>query len=219
MKHALLKAARADHIPVAHSGPWHIKKIPQTSKLDVPMPNAFGRRIWIEPGLHTYLYRYTEATLHTHGDLVMKDTRDELETHLDFMLKARGRVLITGLGLGCVARGCLANPRVESVTVIERDPDVLRLVRPHFLTPAARLAQAGRYCIIEACAIEWAKNTAERFDCAWHDLWSDPDAQEAHLSVIHSELLSLLCERVDFQGAWAFPRTCKRLWQRLIPII
>jgi hypothetical protein len=35
----------------------------------------------------------------------MNDFPQELKKHLDFVLRARGRVLVTGLGLGCVVRG------------------------------------------------------------------------------------------------------------------
>ena len=126
------------------------------------------------------------------------------------MLRAHGRVLITGLGLGCVIRGCLANPAVEHIVCIERDPDVLRLVKPHL--PAERLT------ILQADAISWARNNLprQRFDCAWHDLWSDPDAGDPHLALSHSELFVRCHEAVQFQGAWAFPRPQKRLWKRSV---
>jgi hypothetical protein len=182
----ILAAARADGIPAGTCRLWTVKKF----RLAKPLP----------AGSYTQLWRATLAALHLaeHGELVMQDTPEELNTHLEFMLKARGRVLITGLGLGCVARGCLANPQVESVTIIERDPAVMRLVSPWM--PAERVT------IIVADALAWATQSTERFDCAWHDLWSDPDKDEPHLQITHLALICALSDRTDFQGAWQFPR-------------
>src|SRR5271154_6313451 len=71
----------------------------------------------------TVLSRMTLATMHLeHGEIVMEDSRTELCRHLPIWWRARGHVLVTGLGLGCVARGLLANPAVEHVTVVEIDP-------------------------------------------------------------------------------------------------
>jgi len=142
----------------------------------------------------------------------MDDSDRELRTHLDFMLRAKGRVLITGLGLGCVVRGCLANPAVEQVTCIERDQSVLKLVAPY-------MPKTPRLEIIKADALKWCEATEEKFDCAWHDLWSDPDKEEPHLQVNHSHLLAMLADKVGYQGAWAFPREQKRLWRECLRLV
>lgn len=161
-------------------------------------------------GNYTQLFRWTEETLHKIGELVMHDFPDELNTHLNFMLKAHGEVLITGLGLGCVARGCLENPNVKAITVIERDKDVLKLVLPHCF-PNHR----ERVTIIEDDAIEWAKRNvrlgfADKFDCAWHDIWNDPDKKEPHLAILHTRLLMELGKNIPMQGAWAYPREYRK---------
>lgn len=217
MKDALLAAAMATHIPEGYSGPWSITRVRLSKDFDVPVPaggwihgKPKGKSFVLPAGAYTNLWRKTEATMHTYGELVMHDTPQELQTHLNFMLRARGTVLITGLGLGCVARGCLANPAVEHVTIIERDPDVLKLVRPY-------MPEGPRLTIIQADALQWTKQNTQTFSCAWHDLWSDPDAGEPHLQVMHSELL-LNCVEIKTQGAWAFPRFEKTLWRRLAPM-
>jgi len=194
MKEAILRAAMATDIPEGIAGLWHIKRLRTAEPMTLP-----GKRGVLPPGVYTQLYRYTTATLHKIGELVMHDFPDELTTHLEFMLKARGRVLITGLGLGCVARGCLANPNVESITVIERDADVIGLVHPHM--------PKERYTLIHADAIEWCKRRETMgdeglpFDCAWHDLWSDPDANEPHLQLNHADFIFAPEVRSLFAGA------------------
>src|SRR6185369_8969082 len=98
---------------------------------------------------YTYLRFLTDKTLYSEhpGAVVMEDTPFELRTHLGFVMRAHGRVLITGLGLGCVIRGLLENPKVEHVTCIENSKDVLKLVAPYM--PTERLE------IVEADALEW----------------------------------------------------------------
>jgi hypothetical protein len=44
---------------------------------------------------------------------------------------SEGKVLVVGLGLGLVERALLENPRVTSVTVYEREPEVIRLMKPN----------------------------------------------------------------------------------------
>lgn len=208
LRERILSAAKANDIPANSSGLWSVRK------LIVKKPTLATRDnklVEIPPRLFTYLQCYTTGTLHTEGECVMHDTPDELNTHLDFMMRARGRVLITGLGLGCAVRGCLANPAVTHVTCIEKSRDVLKLVAPFM--PTERLS------IIYADAIEWTARNKVDYDCAWHDLWSNPDKNEEHLQVMHSHLLANVGHNARFQGAWAMPREHKKLWGRIIPMI
>lgn len=126
------------------------------------------------------------------------------------MLMARGRVLVSGLGLGCVVRGLLANPKVCHVTCVENSPDVLKLVGPHL--PADRLT------IVEADALEWTCEAlpllTTRYDFAWHDIWTDRAAGEPHLDLWHTRLLCNCADYVTFQGAWSYDRVAKRLLKR-----
>lgn len=202
LRRTVLAHARADAIPAATDGLWRVKKFALAKPF--PVPRETGRVVTLPAGAYTQLYRLTEATMHLLGELVMQDTPDELATHLDFMLRARGRVLITGLGLGCVARGCLANPHVEHVTIVERDASVLRLVTPH-------MPQTDRLQIQHADARDFVKDCPAGFyDCAWHDLWTDPDKGEPHLQTWHAELVCELAGKVKLQGAWQFPKWMKQ---------
>lgn len=216
MKQLLLAAAKADSIPAGAHVLWHIKKL--TLSRDVEATKD-GKMVRVPAGNYTQLWRWTEETVRNYfpdgvdqwpGELVMTDSPDELNTHLNFMLKAHGRVLITGLGLGCVIRGCLANPRVTHVVCIERDVSVLKLVKPWM--PTERLT------ILQADAVRWVRNNIKRqyFDCVWHDLWSDPDENEPVLALTHSDLFCLCARNVGFQGAWAFPKVQKRIWARTV---
>lgn len=210
MKQLLLSAARADSIPPGTSGLWSVQKLHYPSSIEA---RHLGKIKTIPAGDYTWLGRPTMATLHQEsGEGVMHDTPEELRTHLDFMMRARGNVLITGLGLGCVVRGILAKRDVRRVVVIERDRHVMRLVAPY-------MPKDSRLEIIEAEAVTWCKQSKEPFDWAWHDLWTDIDAGEPHLAIIHQQLLIACAAKVGFQGAWAFPRQFRRLYRKFAPIL
>lgn len=140
----------------------------------------------------------------------MHDEPHELRKHLEFIVRARGSVLKTGLGLGCVVRGLLCNSAVTMITVVEREPDVLRLVGRHLFEPSPRIPIR----LVQADALEWCKHTDQKFDCAWHDVWNDSDRDEKHLQELHGRLLIDTADRVRMQGAWEFPREFRRLFGR-----
>lgn len=198
----MLRAMRADSVPEGLSGLWAVTR----KQIEEPLtaPDTRKRPTMVPPGIYTSLWRFTMAELHKEppGECVMNDMEAELRTHLDFCLRARGNVLVTGLGLGCVARGLLANPAVHRVTVIERDQHVLKLVRPHL--PAGLR-------IILADAVAWCAGSRETFDCAWHDLWSDPDKDEPALQLNHGRMIVSMARQVGWQGAWMFPREIRKL--------
>lgn len=148
---------------------------------------------------YTLLHRSTWATLHlAYGDVVMEDSRAELRKHLPIWLSARGHVLVTGLGLGCVVRGLLASPQVEQITVVEIDRQILRIVGHEFKSnPRVRLVEGDAFTV----------QLRDRFNYAWHDLYTDGDV---HLQVLHAALLARFHKQCEVQGAWQLPRWFKR---------
>jgi hypothetical protein len=148
----------------------------------------------------TQLWRHTWATIHLpHGELVMEDSARELRKHLPIWLNAKGRVLVTGLGLGCVVRGLLASPKVEHITVVEIDANILRIVGHEF-----RFNKCVTLIHGDALKVQ----LPGRFDYAWHDLHSSDG--ERHLQLLHAELLDKFYDQVTIQGAWELPRWFKR---------
>lgn len=150
-KNDLLESMKAHSIPAGWSNLWYVSKINISNPIT---PIRHGKKVVLTPGQYTFLHRLTDGTLHRDlpGEVVMEDTPFELRTHLGFVMQAHGRVLVTGLGLGCVLRGLLSNPAVQHITCIENSRDVLKLVGAHM--PRERLT------ILEADAFEWtAQNT------------------------------------------------------------
>src|ERR1043165_3411317 len=120
---------RADQVPEGESGLWRIHR--RESKVVAPHRTFLEHprltdRMMVAPGGYTFLTRLTTQTLHSGGEAVMEDTPQELSKHLDFVLRAHGRVLVTGLGLGCIARGLLLNERVTELHIVEREKAILK---------------------------------------------------------------------------------------------
>jgi hypothetical protein len=147
----------------------------------------------------TCLRRITEATMHSDGEIVMEDSLSELRRHLPIFLAARGRILITGLGLGCVVRGLLVNPDVSHIDVVEIDRQILERVGVEF-------ADNPRVTLHHGDALTY-KMPRDRWDFAWHDIWCEGNRR---LHVLHLRLLRRYHNRVGRQGAWMLPRTVKR---------
>jgi len=85
---------------------------------------------------------------------------------------AHGKVVTFGLGLGYYAYMVSEKPDVDSITVIEKSPDVIALFKKHIL-PQFRHKDKVR--IIESDAFEYAEHRmpSERFDYAFVDTWRD----------------------------------------------
>lgn len=196
-----LEAARVpETVPLGRFGLWTIERVESKDGRELAQRGADGLWEWVGWPSMTLLYRATEATLHQeHGEVVMEDSRRELRRHLPIWLAARGRVLVSGLGLGCVVRGLLASPAVEHIDVVEIDADILRALGPEF-------ASSPRVALHHADALTWEPPAGARWDCAWHDIWCEGSG----LQLLHAELLVRYADRVRRQGAWMFPRFVKR---------
>jgi len=121
----------------------------------------------------------------------MSNTPSEIKDHLEFIKRAKGNVLINGLGLGVSLSKILEKPEVESVTVIEKDLDVIRLVGPTY-------AKDSRVKIINADAYKW-KSNGVRYYVIWHDIWDDIcEANLPEMTKLHRKY----GKKCDWQGSW-----------------
>ena len=108
----LLAAARVPAgIPEIKHGIWSFWRVPCRTEADRQFAgrdwlSVLGRVSWLALGTDEY-------------EIVMEDSVRELRRHLPIWRHGRGRVLVSGLGLGCVVRGLLVNPEVEHIDVVE----------------------------------------------------------------------------------------------------
>lgn len=175
-------------VPEGSSGEWYVEKFTVIDE-DVRVHNM---RCAFKPGMGRRIMRagtYTKLLRHRH--LVMSDTPAEAMDHRAPIRAAYGSVLINGLGLGVVLKGVLADPEVTDVTVIEKSPDVIALVGPHYSDP--------RLAIIEADAMEWRPPKGKRYGMVWHDIWDDICAD--NLPQMH-KLHRRYGRCSEWQGSW-----------------
>ncbi len=106
------------------------------------------------------------------GNEWMTLTPVDLDTCDEAIAAARGRVVTFGLGLGYYTYMVSEKEEVESITVVEKSPDVIKLFREYILP---QFAHGEKVKIVEADAFEYAEKVmpTEGFDLAFVDTWRD----------------------------------------------
>ena len=189
-----LKAMRADSIPAGEKGLWNVRKFEIKKFILSP-----DKKKLIAPGNYTQLSKLTWASINFGGECVMVDYYAELLTHMNFIQKARGRVFVSGLGLGCVLRGLLLKEEVTYIDVVEKNQEVIDLIWP-FMPKDERLK-------LRKADVLKIKLNGESWDYGWHDISTDGNKG---LEKKHATLIAMLHSRIKKQGAWNFPRELKR---------
>lgn len=182
-------------VPEGQSGPWCVEKfeITEDEAKFQNMRAAFSfsdRGLYVRPGHYTRLLR--------NGAVIMSDTQSEISDLGSLRWRAKGDVLINGLGLGLAVQVALAKEDVSSVTVIEISEDVVSLVAPHIAD--------GRLTIELGDAYTWRPPKGKRYGAVWHDIWDNICADNLpEMSKLHRRY----GRRCDWQGSWA-RKKCRR---------
>lgn len=92
----------------------------------------------------------------------MSITPMELESQGYHARLAHGNVLVLGLGMGVLVYNLLQNPKVETVTVVEQDYNVVELVRS---------ATDGWLDLVEVRVMDAFKLTRSNYDVMLADIW------------------------------------------------
>lgn len=167
---------------------------------------------------YTRLLRKRRAGDTTYVSIVMSDTPDELTDHGPIIERAASardqiRILVHGLGLGCVVKGLLALPHVATIDVVEIDEELIRLVGPYHVGRRIRRcrdpvrSRDGRLRIHHADAFTKAWPSNARWDLVWHDVWDFVDpanlSDEEHATPgTYDALFARYRSRCSWQGAW-----------------
>ena len=115
---------------------------------------------------------YKYIALSSNDDIWMLITPHEINTMKDAVNKAYGNVVTFGLGLGYFAYMCSIKDNVESVTIIEKDKNIIELFNKHILP---QFKYKDKIIIVESDAIEYLKRKSFDYDYAFVDLWRDID--------------------------------------------
>lgn len=101
-------------------------------------------------------------------------TPNEINTMASHVEAAFGKVLTYGLGLGYYAFMTARKEDVESVTVVERDADVIALFERHIRPQLGAVGEKIR--VVQADAFEYAATRMGEggFNYVFTDLWHDP---------------------------------------------
>lgn len=176
------------HIPVAvpagTSGAFSIEHFTISEEQSARTKIRFWRDEYVPAGDYVRLMRG--------NTVVMSNTPMEVRTNQQIITRAKGDVLINGLGIGMVLNAILAKPDVRSVRVIEKHAEVIELVGPTY-------AADSRVDIIHADAFDYQPPRGSRFDAVWHDIWDYVCAD--NLLEMHA-LHRRYGRRTDWQWSW-----------------
>ena len=154
----------------------------------------------ISEGDYTVLYRkFGESWLN-----IMQDTQQEYGEHDWLVERMSGDVLLGGLGIGMIHIPLLDSDDVTSVTIVEKEQDVIDLVWEH-------CAREVRFRIVHADINTWTPpekvdedgNPIEtRWDVVWMDTWL---THEETLGEYSSRMREKFGPHSDNVGGWQWP--------------
>jgi len=143
-------------------------------QFEIPLHSAF----WLQMNPSYHMQRpgtFVRLVDKEKKEIVMSDTQMEQDTCIEYVNKARGEVLVAGLGIGLTLIPVLLKPEVDSVTVIEIDPYVIDLVLPQlrewFSKDEERIYCFDKLAIISNDIMQW--NSVSIYDTIFFDIWND----------------------------------------------
>lgn len=115
------------------------------------------------------------ARLRINGVTMMSDTQMEQRTCMGAIWHATGDVLVVGLGIGMILPPILEKPEVRTVTVFEKNPDVIGLVEPPLRGALGALGEKLKVIEADAFTVR-SQEAGGPFDFIWLDIWPDSTA-------------------------------------------
>ena len=116
--------------------------------------------------------KFNYLALLKNNEIWMSLNPNEIKTMEPYIAKAKGDVLVLGLGMGYVAFMMANKKDVKSVTIIEKDPNVINIFN-NLLWPSFKNKEKIR--IINDDALNYLKQKQARYDYIFADLWHSPD--------------------------------------------
>lgn len=131
---------------------------------------------FLEATTYVELRKYKNVTasdgeVYEHSHVMMSDTPMERLTNLDIIRVSTGDVLIAGLGIGMVLWPLLNKEEVESITVIELQPEIIKMIEPIF-TPLAD-EKGIELKIICDSVFDWKIPKGAMWNTIYFDIWDD----------------------------------------------
>lgn len=147
-----------EHLKDEKIGDWWIETF------EIPEDYARMRNVFIknplmklEEGIYKKLVNKLEG-------VVMSNTPMERRTHIEAINKAKGNVLVAGLGLGMYLQNIKDKKEVTSITVVEKSKEVIELIAKYF-------KDCQKIKIINEDIFNYTPDI--KFEFAFLDIWSD----------------------------------------------
>lgn len=145
---------------------------------------------WREiPQIGFFDKEFTFPTVFEDGIEWMAIKPNEIETMAPHLEKMAGSVAVFGLGMGYFAYMASLKDEVDSITIIERDQNVISLFEKFILQ---QFENKDKIKIVKCDAFEFVENQmkSQSFNCAFVDLWHDvSDGVELYLKMKKLEAL------------------------------
>lgn len=156
---------RAGHLPIgASAGPWLLHPMIMEKGSD-DYEHHMWRGLPIPRGVYMGLF-HGKPTKNT---VWMSDVPPEIWSMRDAIAALKEpenkRVLITGLGLGIILEHARRQPHIKRIDVVEKDADVIRLVRHHYRGRHVHVHHGDAHTIDLGPRRTW--------DYGYHDIWKD----------------------------------------------
>ena len=116
--------------------------------------------------------KFPYLALLKNNEIWMSLNPNEIKTMAPDIQKANGHVLVLGLGMGYVAYMMANKKEVKSVTIIEKDSNVINIFN-NLLWPSFN--NKGKIKIINDDAIGYLKRKQKDYDYIFADIWHSPD--------------------------------------------
>lgn len=118
--------------------------------------------------------KFSYLALTEGNNIWMSLNPNEIETMKPYINKARGNVLVLGLGMGYVPFMLSLKNCIKSITIIERDQEIINLFN-ELIYPS--FPNKEKIKIIKGDAVEYARKAQKEAtpDYVFADLWHDPE--------------------------------------------
>lgn len=120
-------------------------------------------------GYFTNEFKY--LALIKNDEIWMSLNPNEINTMKPFIEEANGNVLILGLGLGYVAFMMSQKCNVKTVTIVEKDPEIISIFKKHILN---LFPNKSKIKVVQDDAFRYLENNSN-FDYFFADLWHNPE--------------------------------------------
>lgn len=139
-------------------GEWKV------ATFEIPKDYTIMRNVFIENPLMKLEPGVYKKLVSEKLGIVMSNTPMEQKTHIEAIDKAKGNVLVAGLGLGMYLQNIKDKEEVTSITVIEKSKEVIEIIGKYY-------TDCDKIKIINEDIFNYIPNI--KFDFAFLDIWPD----------------------------------------------